>query len=366
MDFSENYGHFTQDEIQSAYFTNDSSTLFTTMIYYKDQGKLVSIPYVIITDFKGYHGSKGHDKYSVSCFTRKIFEFLVTKSKNPIDKILFQSDGTAQHFKQKYTLCQVLTLNFPEVKEVEWHFSATSHGKGPIDGLGGTIKRRVTEELKGSRQGITSTEDFFNIASKRCPNINLEYISHQDVVTYINDFISDTWVDRESGKELVTAHGTQGSHVFKKVSKYVIKFGLHSNLIDAALKQHAFLNVGSSTPFTQWESESEDLNASLSDVSLNDLDTSQFAEGDWVYVSYGTSLKLPGMIMAIEGNEYSISSMTGKSIFRWPCKCSKKVTGLENCDKCTDISWVDHDQIMKKLQAPEPVRRGFRFKDILN
>jgi len=25
--------------------------------------------------------------------------------------------------------------------DAEWHFFATSHGKGPCDGLGGTIKR---------------------------------------------------------------------------------------------------------------------------------------------------------------------------------------------------------------------------------
>lgn len=99
-------------------------------------------------------------------------------------------------------------------------------------------------------------------------------------------------------------------------------------------------------------------------LSIEDLERSQFSEGDWVYVCYGASLKLPGMVTAVEGNEYSISSMTGKSVFRWPCKCSKTVTGLESCEKCVDISWVEYDQIVKKLNAPEPTRRGFRFTDI--
>lgn len=192
MDFSENFLHFTQYEIQSAYFTNDSSTLFTTMIYYKDGDVLKSVPYVIISVFKGCQGSKGHNKFSVSCFTRKVFEFMQRRLQKPIEKIIFQSDGTVQHLKQKYTLCQVLTLNFPEVNKVEWHFSATSHGKGPIDSLGGTIKRRVTEELKGSRQGITSTENFFDIATKRCPGIKIDYVSHKDVVSFVEQSIADS------------------------------------------------------------------------------------------------------------------------------------------------------------------------------
>ena len=37
-------------------------------------------------------------------------------------------------------------MNFCHQKDdfgvkAEWHFSATSHGKGPCDGLGGTVKR---------------------------------------------------------------------------------------------------------------------------------------------------------------------------------------------------------------------------------
>ena len=38
------------------------------------------------------------------------------------------------------TLKQPCTEDDFEVK-AEWHFSATSHGKGACDGLGGTVKR---------------------------------------------------------------------------------------------------------------------------------------------------------------------------------------------------------------------------------
>ena len=43
------------------------------------------------------------------------------------------------HFKQKYSLCMTTLMD----ENVEWDFSATSHGKGDIDGLGGTYKQIV-------------------------------------------------------------------------------------------------------------------------------------------------------------------------------------------------------------------------------
>ena len=59
-----------------------------------------------------------------------------------IDKRLLHSDGTAQHFKQKYSLCAMTLMD----GDVEWDFSATYLGKSDIDGLGGTCKRRVREK----------------------------------------------------------------------------------------------------------------------------------------------------------------------------------------------------------------------------
>ena len=53
-----------------------------------------------------------------------------------------RSDGITQHFKQRYTLSWMTTLK----ESVAWEFSATSHGKGDTDGIGGTCKRGVLEK----------------------------------------------------------------------------------------------------------------------------------------------------------------------------------------------------------------------------
>ena len=78
-----------------------------------------------------------HDKFVVLVFLGQISEkFKNLHSDITITKKYFRSDGSGQHFQPKYTICSMSWMK----KEIEWDFSATSHGIGDIDGLGGTCK----------------------------------------------------------------------------------------------------------------------------------------------------------------------------------------------------------------------------------
>ena len=82
------------------------------MSYFEIDGEVKSEPYCIVSDFKGYKGSKGHDKFSVSHFTSVLVkDFKARNSEFVLEELEFLSDGTGQHFKQRYALCQVLTIN---------------------------------------------------------------------------------------------------------------------------------------------------------------------------------------------------------------------------------------------------------------
>ena len=46
----------------------------------------------------------------------------------------------------------------------EWHFFATSHGKGPCDGIGGTVKRLATRaSLQRPNEDLILTQGNFTI-----------------------------------------------------------------------------------------------------------------------------------------------------------------------------------------------------------
>ena len=67
-----------------------------------------------------------------------MIEFLQVEHNFLIKKLFFISDGAASQYKN---LCQF--KNKYKI-EGEWHFFATSHGKGPCDAIGGTLKRMAT------------------------------------------------------------------------------------------------------------------------------------------------------------------------------------------------------------------------------
>ena len=99
----------------------------------------------------------------------------------------------------------------------QWHFFATSHGKGPCDGLGGTIKRLATKaSLQRCTEGmhseqILSPTAFFEFC---CQNIkNIEF-----VFTTYNDYDEESNLLSSRHSEAITIAGTQQFHFFSPVS----------------------------------------------------------------------------------------------------------------------------------------------------
>ena len=63
-----------------------------------------------------------------------------------IAAIHYFSDGCARQYKNKKNF---LNLTYHEIDfgiPADWGFSATSHGKGPWDGLAGSVKREAARE----------------------------------------------------------------------------------------------------------------------------------------------------------------------------------------------------------------------------
>lgn len=148
------------------------------MIYYchnegtSSQKLIKSEPYVIVSDY--LH----HDKYAVVIFNQMIIDSFKSNHPNfPIKNLEFQSDGTSQHFKQKYTIFDMTLSGIP----TKWNFSATSHGKGCIDGIGGTVKRRIRDAVKARKIDPTTSLSFATEATKICPNINILHAASNDV-----------------------------------------------------------------------------------------------------------------------------------------------------------------------------------------
>lgn len=155
IDFAENYGLISQDEIQSAHWCHGQVTLFTCCIWMKD--KLHSV--IIISD------ELKHSKYAVHLFLQKILQYIKSINEN-ITSIYIFSDNCAAQFKNRYVIGSMNALKLEYgVKHLEWNFFAASHGKGAVDGLGGSIKRQVWTAVRSRQALVNSSQDFFDVAN---------------------------------------------------------------------------------------------------------------------------------------------------------------------------------------------------------
>ena len=136
-DFSENYSFILQDEAQSFHWNKPQATIHPFVIYFKkEDNKVEHCSSVIISE------SLGHNTVAFYSFQKKLIQFLILKF-DKLTKILYFSDGSAAQYKNKKNFMNLAYHKKDFAIEAEWHFFATAHGKGPCDGVGGTVKREA-------------------------------------------------------------------------------------------------------------------------------------------------------------------------------------------------------------------------------
>lgn len=114
--------------------------------------------------------------------------------------------------------------------EAEWHYFATAHGKGPSDGLGGTLKRLATRaSLQGTQ--IQTPKELFTWAKGKL-SLNVAFVRSAEcldeleilkprfeeavAVTSIRSYHAAIVEDQESVRMQTTSSSTD-SKIFKIV-----------------------------------------------------------------------------------------------------------------------------------------------------
>jgi len=75
---------------------------------------------------------------------------------------------------------------------MDWSFSASAHGKGPVDGIGGTMKRTVWRRIMQGQADINDVKDFAQVAKEACPSINVIVIG-ADAVSECKSSLETKW-----------------------------------------------------------------------------------------------------------------------------------------------------------------------------
>lgn len=177
-DFSENYSFVLQNGTQGVHWNNAQATVFPFACYIKvkNQEKPQPLNLVIISDYMN------HSTTAVYAFQHRLVAFLKNYVPN-MKKIMYFSDGAASQFKNRFNMVNLLQHEEDFGVPAEWHYFATSHGKGPSDGLGGTTKRlaaRASLQLPPEDQ-IQTPRQFFSWVTQNITGINFAFVAAEDM-----------------------------------------------------------------------------------------------------------------------------------------------------------------------------------------
>ena len=174
VDYSESYKNAEQNEIQSAYFGHSCFSVFTACCYYRaEEGELMKYPVTITSE------SSDHSRIAAFSCVNKIIKLMEEKIKS-INNVIVWSDGMGAQFRSRFVFMLLSTVD--HAINLEWHYNEAHHGKGPMDGVGGTIKNLVFRAVKSGKVSVSDPEEFVKAPNDIVPSIRSIYMPIVDIL----------------------------------------------------------------------------------------------------------------------------------------------------------------------------------------
>ena len=116
------------------------------------------------------------------------------------------SDGPSSQFKNKYIAASLLKLEEKHSLQIQWHYFATSHGKGCVDGIGGLVKRKVTERVIQRRAIVKDMKSFYECCLTLEVSVKFFLISTDTINEFNATDMGSTFDDAPEMKGIKAAH----------------------------------------------------------------------------------------------------------------------------------------------------------------
>ena len=210
-DFAENFKFIIQDEVQSYHWNQQSCTLHPVVVYFKKHGILASSSLCFISD------DLNHDTSFVHKIMGLTMQYIKENIIANVKKAHYFSDGCAGQYKNCKNFINLCMHQNDFSVDCVWTFFATSHGKSPCDGIGGTLKRLTTRASlqRPLANQILTAKQVFEFCQQEVHGINVFFVSHEEM-----EDARRTLEQRFSRTN--TLPGTRGFHHFVPVSASAI------------------------------------------------------------------------------------------------------------------------------------------------
>ena len=117
-----------------------------------------------------------HDRNTAFSCNMKLSE-IVRQHIPSLKLAYFWSDGCTAQFRSTFAFCSMTF--YPNDLELSWDYGEAHHFKGPHDGIGGTVKRKVYQDVTESKVIIRNAKHFASYA-KSIWEIQVEYLDKSD------------------------------------------------------------------------------------------------------------------------------------------------------------------------------------------
>lgn len=215
--------------MQGYHWNKEQCTLHPVVLYYKNsENELVHKCLCIISDDRTHDTNFVHELQKLVCN-------YIKENLPQIKRLEYWSDGCAgqyKNFKNLMNLCHHdVDFGFPAL----WSFFATSHGKSPCDGIGGTVKRKMarTSLQRPVNDQILTFQAVEKFCQEELQTIVFFSIYKEDMVA-----VRETMDKRYAEGDTVA--GTRSCHHFEPTSTTTIRA---KQLSDESfmIENHSFL-----------------------------------------------------------------------------------------------------------------------------
>ena len=178
-DFAENYKFVVQDEIQGYHWNQNQCSLHPVVIYHRcnPANQLTSRSLCFISD------DLEHDVYMVYEVIATTAKYVKENISTGINVIHYFSDGCAGQYKNCKHFLNLCYHQEDFGVGCQWNFFATSHGKSPCDGVGGTVKRAAAKASlqRPMEEQILSAKTLFDYCDQELLGIDFFYLEKSRV-----------------------------------------------------------------------------------------------------------------------------------------------------------------------------------------
>ena len=112
----------------------------------------------------------------------KLIQYIKENILPDLSEILYVTDSPFHQYRNKFIFSEIVNHDSHHGCKARWLFFEAGHGKGPCDGLGGTVKRLADQSVRSKGTRILDAQSFFQWATQANHKVKYLWYGKEEVM----------------------------------------------------------------------------------------------------------------------------------------------------------------------------------------